>query len=211
MTVLLTGAGGQLGTIVNEYLSARGCDVVAADRAVVDLSNADDCVQFIAQRASAAIGIVHLVGGINAGRPITDTSPADVDAMLQLNLVTTFNVLRGAIPVLIANGGGSIVTIGAKAVLQPDVNRSAYAASKAAVVSLTLSAAEEGRPHGVRANCIVPDVIRTAANLEWGSAEQISTWVHPQEIASTIFDLLQPESAITGTVIPMLTTTRRRR
>ena len=153
--------------------------------------------------------MVHLVGGIRAGEPIASTSPDDVDAMMQLNFTTTFNVLRAAMPVLIANGGGSIITIGAKAVLHPTARRAAYAAAKAAVVSLTLSAAEEGRVHGVRANCIVPDIIRTSANLTWGAPDEIATWVSPEEIASVMVDLLQPDCAITGTVIPMLQTSRR--
>ncbi|HBB26161.1 MAG TPA: hypothetical protein DCZ59_07835 [Bacteroidetes bacterium] len=210
MTVLLTGAGGQLGRVVSSYLTERGAVVIAADRDLVDLTNADDTRRFVAQSASSLNGVVHLVGGIRAGAPIESTSPDDVDSMVQLNLVTTFNVMRATIPHLVSSGGGSIVTIGAKAVLQAEANRAAYAAAKAAVVSLTLSAAEEGRTSGVRANCIVPDVIRTTANLEWGSPEQASTWVEPDEIASVIYGLLEPSCAITGTVIPMLSTTRRR-
>ncbi|MFN4908129.1 MAG: SDR family NAD(P)-dependent oxidoreductase [Bacteroidota bacterium] len=210
MTVLLTGARGQLGRVVSSYLTERGTVVIPADRDVVDLSSADDTQRFVARAAPYLNGVVHLVGGIRAGAPIESTSPDDVESMMQLNLVTTFNVMRAAIPHLVKNGGGSIVTIGAKAVLQPEANRAAYAAVKAAVVSLTLSAAEEGRASGVRANCIVPDVIRTAANLEWGSPDQASTWVEPDEIASVIHGLMEPSCAITGTVIPMLSTTRRR-
>lgn len=210
MTVLLTGAGGQLGRVVSSFLTERGAVVIAADRDRVDLSDSDDTQRFVAESAPLLHGVVHLVGGIRAGAPIEATSPDDVESMMQLNLVTTFNVMRATIPLLSKSGGGSIVTIGAKAVLQPEANRAAYAAAKAAVVSLTLTAAEEGRASGVRANCIVPDVIKTAANLEWGSPDQASTWVEPDEIASVIYSLLEPTCAVTGTVIPMLSTTRRR-
>jgi 3-oxoacyl-[acyl-carrier protein] reductase len=210
MIVLLTGAGGQLGSVVRSYLTELGVVVIAADRDQVDFSDAAETQRFVAESAPLLQGVVHLVGGIRAGAPIEATTPDDVESMMQLNLVTTFNVMRAAIPLLVKSGGGSIVTVGAKAVLQPEGNRAAYAAAKAAVVSLTLSAAEEGRAAGVRANCIVPDVIRTAANLEWGSPAQVRLWVDPEEIASVIHDLLQPSCAITGTVIPMLSTTRRR-
>jgi 3-oxoacyl-[acyl-carrier protein] reductase len=209
MNILLTGARGELGSVVHSYLLENGADVVAADRNTVDLANHDDCKRFISAECAHISGVVHLVGGIRAGEPITSTSTDDVDAMMQLNFTTTFNVLRAAMPVLVANGGGSIITIGAKAVLHPTARRAAYAAAKAAVVSLTLSAAEEGRVHGVRANCIVPDIIRTSANLTWGAPDEIATWVSPEEIASVMVDLLQPDCAITGAVIPMLQTSRR--
>lgn len=209
MNILLTGARGELGRVVHDYLCERGVQVVAADRDSVDLADPDDCRRFVLAHAGHVNGVVHLVGGIKAGEPIATTSDADVQMMMQLNYFTTFNVLRSCLPVLSANGGGSIVTIGARAVLHPTGHRAAYAASKAAVVSLTLSAAEEGRVHGVRANCIVPDVIRTAANLAWGSPDEIATWVQPDELAAAIHELLLPSSAITGTVIPMLQTSRR--
>jgi NAD(P)-dependent dehydrogenase (short-subunit alcohol dehydrogenase family) len=209
MTVLLTGAGGQLGQVVSGYLAERSVEVIAADRDRVDLSDPTDCDRFVRQHAQSISAVVHLVGGIRAGTAITETTPEDVHAMIALNFITTFNVLRATTPALALNGGGSIVTIGAKAVLQADVNRASYAAAKAAVVSLTLSAAEEGRAHGIRANCIIPDVIRTPANLEWGSPEEARRWVEPSEIASVIYDLIQPSCAISATVIPMLSTTRR--
>ncbi|MBU3679814.1 MAG: SDR family NAD(P)-dependent oxidoreductase [Candidatus Kapabacteria bacterium] len=209
MTILLTGARGELGRIVHQYLIDNGVEVVGADRDVVDLSSDEDCRRFVSASAGRITGVVHLVGGILAGEPIFSTPASDVEYMMLVNFTTTFNVLRAAMPLLIANGGGSIITIGAKAVLQPTARRAAYAASKAAVVSLTLSAAEEGRVHGVRANCIVPDVIRTPANMTWGTEEEIRSWVHPEEIAEAIYELLQPRSAISGTVIPLLQSSRR--
>lgn len=209
MTVLLTGARGDLGRVVHHHLLGRDVDVVAADRDIVDLTHDDDCRRFITANAAHITGVVHLVGGIRAGQPITSTTTDDAEQMMTLNYGTTFNVIRATMPHLIANGGGSIITIGAKAVLQPTVHRAAYAAAKAAVVSLTLSAAEEGRAHGVRANCIVPDVIRTMANITWGTEEQIRSWVTPEEVADVIYGLLQPGSAISGSVIPLLQSSRR--
>lgn len=209
MTVLLTGARGELGRVVHQFLIDNGVEVVIADRDTVDLASDEDCRRFISASAGHITGVVHLVGGIRAGEPISSTTAHDVEQMMMVNFTTTFNVLRAAMPLLIANGGGSIITIGAKAVLQPTARRAAYAAAKAAVVSLTLSAAEEGRAYGVRVNCIVPDVIRTPANMTWGTEEEIRSWVRPEEIAEVIYELLQPSSAISGTVIPLLQSSRR--
>ena len=80
-----------------------------------------------------ADGVIHLAGGIRAGDSIAETSDEDVSWMMSLNVGSAFNLLRATIPVLAANGGGSIITIGARAVLQPTGNRAAYAASKAAL------------------------------------------------------------------------------
>lgn len=95
------------------------------------------------------------------------------------------------------------MTIGAQSVLHPVPNRAAYSAAKSAVVSLTQSVAEEGRAHGIRANCILPSIINTPANREWGSPEEIQKWVTPEAIARTIADLLAPTNDVNGAVIPM--------
>lgn len=210
MNILVSGARGELGRVVVQYLANRGCSVVSADRDRVDLTDARACQSFVQEHATTIVGVVHLAGGIRAGVSIAETPTEDVSWMMSLNVETAFNLLRATIPVLAANGGGSIVTIGAKAVLQPTSNRAAYAASKAALVSLTMSAAEEGRSLGIRANCIVPDIIRTPSNLAWATGNEADSWVEPEEIAEVVYDLLMLNSGISGSVIPMFETARRR-
>lgn len=209
MDILVSGARGELGRVVVQYLTDHGCSVISADRDRVNLTDARACQTFVQDHATSIVGVVHLAGGIRAGVSIPETTEEDVRMMMSLNVETAFHLLRCAIPVLGANGGGSIVTIGAKAVLQATTNRAAYAASKAALVSLTLSAAEEGRSCGIRANCIVPDIIRTPSNLSWATGNEAAAWVDPEEIAAVIYELLLPNCGISGTVIPMLQTARR--
>ncbi|MGH2644490.1 MAG: SDR family oxidoreductase, partial [Chitinophagaceae bacterium] len=80
-----------------------------------------------------------------------------------------------------------------------------YAASKAALIHLTLAAAEEGRPFHVRANVIAPAVIRTEANAKWAaSTKELEKWTSPEDIAKTISWLISENGeSVTGTVIPM--------
>jgi 3-oxoacyl-[acyl-carrier protein] reductase len=210
MNILVSGARGELGRIVVQFLADRGCSVVSADRDRVDLTDARACAAFVQEHAASIVGVIHLAGGIRAGDSIAETSDEDVSWMMSLNVGSAFNLLRATIPVLAANGGGSIITIGARAVLQPTGNRAAYAASKAALVSLTMSAAAEGKSLGIRANCIVPDIIRTPSNLTWARGNEADSWVEPEEIAEVIYTLLLPTSGISGSIIPMFETARRR-
>lgn len=203
--ILVTGSTGGLGAAVVVELQRRGWNVYGASRADGDLTVPEHAHELIHKVGKTLSGVVHLTGGIAAGKPLEEQDIDEIDLMYSLNVFTTVNILRAALPTLKANSG-SIVTIGAQAVLHPVPNRAAYASSKAAVVALTQAIAEEGRPHGVRANVILPSIIRTEANLSWASPGEASGWPTPAAIATTIGDLLEPTCAISGAVIPMFGT-----
>ncbi|MBU3742251.1 MAG: SDR family NAD(P)-dependent oxidoreductase [Candidatus Kapabacteria bacterium] len=201
-TMLITGGHGGLGQAVVKAARADGWTVLAPTSAELDLRSAA-AVDAYAQTLPNDLGaVVHLVGGIRAGSAVDTTPHDDVVAMFDLNVMTTFHVV-GATMARLRTNRGCIVTIGARDVLHPQSNRAAYASSKAAVVTLTQVLAEEGRPDGVRANCIVPSIIRTEANLEWADLATAELMVTPEQIASTIVDLCRPTSAVSGAVIPM--------
>ena len=202
-TVLLTGAKGNVGQVVESVLSSNGWTVRGVDRQEGDLGDPNDVAKIIADTPKPLMAVVHLVGGITAGEPIENTSLEDLHNMFALNLITTFNLMKAAIPEMKSAGGGSFVTIGAQSVLHPTENRAAYSAAKAAVVSLTQSLAEEGREHGIRANTIVPSVIKTPANMEWATEEEAAKWPTREEVAETIAHLIDPKSNVNGATIPM--------
>ncbi len=222
---LLTGASGGLGLAVTDYFLNQGWQVHAAvsgtagkerlarrfpssigDKLswhIADLSSEDGARDFIASTPDIPKALVHLVGGIKAGTFIEETAIESLDAMINLNVKSTFLIMREVIPAM-KRLGGAIVTIGAMAVDRPEARKSVYAASKAAVVSLTRSLAEEYKEHNIRANCILPGIIRTQANLEWGTEEDIEKWTPPEHIAAACFGLCAHEgSGISGSVIPM--------
>ena len=78
MTVLLTGARGELGRVVHQYFIDNGVDVVVADRDVVDLASDEDCRRFVSASAGHINGVVHLVGGIRADRKSTRLNSSHV-------------------------------------------------------------------------------------------------------------------------------------
>jgi NAD(P)-dependent dehydrogenase (short-subunit alcohol dehydrogenase family) len=169
----------------------------------VDLLDPVATQTFVDAIDAPLLALVHLVGGIRAGAAIQDASIEDLMNNLNTNVVTAFNIIHSVIPHLVAAGGGSIVTIGARDVLHPTPNRSAYNAAKSAVVGLTRTIAEEGRSNGIRANVLLPSILRTQANLAWGTPEEIDTWVLPEDVAATITHLIDPGCAISGATIPI--------
>ncbi len=216
--LLVSGADGQLGRVVCAYAIEHSWDVVACCHSessadimrkqgyshvlVCDVTKSDD-VERLFQQHPDVHGIAHLVGGIKAGSPIDTMSPLDFNSMLQINLVSTFMMLRYGLDSLKRNGG-SFIGFAAKSAIIPQANRAAYSAAKAGVLSLCLSAAEECRDSLARVNVIVPSTIRTPANLEWATNGEERAWVDPIDIAACILNLCSDEmKALNGCVLPL--------
>lgn len=217
--VLITGAAGGLGEHITELFSHRnwhviataltdterakleslpGCRVVMCD--LMDPAQVDALVEQLPTNLQA---VVHLVGGIRAGKLIEESSPDDFEFMWKLNAWSTYLVMRATMPLLKQNNG-AFVAMGAKTALHTETRKALYGAAKAAVIHLVLAAAEEGRPYGMRANVVVPSIIRTPANLEWARDGEEATWVPPQDIAELIYFLCSDAGrGVTGCVIPM--------
>ncbi len=145
-------------------------------------------------------GIVHLLGGIRGFQPIDDTPVEDWDFLQNLNLRSLFLVCRLAMKTFRLRQRGRIVAIGAMASVKPQAKQAGYGVAKAGVSALTKILADEGREFGVTANCILPGIIVTPANLEWGSPDEIPAWTRPEQIAGAVAYLLSDEaSAVNGT------------
>lgn len=221
--IIVTGADGGLGIPTVTRLLGDGWQVhaivhgagkikpledqfagAALSVAAADLTQEDE-VRKVFAALPGLKAAVHLMGGFAGSDTIADTAAEVFDRMIQLNTRSAFLLLKAAFPLLKQNGGGAIVTVGAKPAVHPAAVNAAYAASKAAVINLTLTVAEEGRMSQVRANAIIPAVIRTAENLKWASSEKESAnWTPPEDIAQVIAWLVSDDgSSVTGSLIPM--------
>ena len=99
---------------------------------------------------------------------------------------------------------GRIVAISSRLAAETAAGVAAYAASKAALVSLVRSAALENRDAGITANAILPGTIDTPANRAWGSPEERAKWVSPDSIAKlAVFLVSEAAAEITGAAIPI--------
>ena len=225
-SVLITGGTGALGGAVVEafvtasarvtvsWVSDRERDTLRAalgpGGAAVRLEKADvtdpDAVARLCAVASHRDGrldaLVQLVGGF-AFAPIDETDPKTWHKMIALNATSTFLLTREAVKRMKPHGRGRIVTVAAV----PAVNRgaasmSAYAASKAAVLNLTQSLAQELVSHGITVNAIVPTTIDTPANRAAMPNADTSTWLAPAAMAEAILWLAGDAAGIvTGTAV----------
>lgn len=170
---LVTGGTGQVGSVVVRFFAERGARVFVPYRtlahwealraslgplagsvagAQLDLGSADDAERAVTsaiERYGRLDWVLCLAGGYRPGR-IAETDPALWEELLAMNLWPTANVLRAAVPRLLERGTGRIVTVGARAALDPGAGSVAYAAVKQAVMTMTLAVAREVRGTGSR-------------------------------------------------------------
>ncbi len=219
--VLITGAKGGLGTNVTEAFLAVGARVIGTSRSIedsdfpnahfaaiaADLTDAQaarqlsDCVIRRFQKIDA---LVHVMGGFAGGKSISETDDATWDKMLNLNLKSAVNILRGVIPHMRVAKRGRIIAIGSRQAIEPAANLSAYNASKAALVSLVRTAALENKDLGITANVILPATMNTDANRKTNPGADLSKWVQPEQVAA-LAAFLASESGgqINGAAIPV--------
>src|SRR3546814_4483066 len=96
--------------------------------------------------------------------PVAEMSDAVWQRVFRVNVDGTMKLMRAVIPVMLAQGGGSIVNTASEAALRGSAAGAAYTASKHAVVGLTKSAAFMYGPSGLRVNAVAPDRKSTRLN-----------------------------------------------
>ena len=214
--VVITGGIGGLGqSVVQAFIDAGArCHLPIFEKAGpaarpgvdletnVDLADEQAVAGFFA-RLPSLYASVHLAGGFHASR-ITETSRADLERQLSLNLVTGFLCCREAVKLLQKSGGGRIVNVGSRVSEVPAGGMTAYTASKAAVAGLTRSLAEEVKNDGILVNAVIPSIIDTPANRAAMPKADHDRWPKPAELARTIVWLASPENQLTsGALIPV--------
>lgn len=176
--VLVTGAGGGIGSATVAKFATSGWQVVATDAdqgrldaldpAFVtiaftgDVRAPEDCRAIVARAVAAAGRLDALVNAAGVWRegPVDECTEADFDAVLDVNLKGTFFMCAAAIPRL-KESQGCIVNVSSDAGRQGNLNAAAYCASKGGVTIFTKALALELAPHGVRANVVSPGDVDT--------------------------------------------------
>ncbi len=131
---------------------------------------------------------------------------------MRLNLDAVFYVINAVVPVMQANGGGSIINVSSTAAVRGEAYHSHYAASKGALHSLSKSLAVELAPYGIRVNCVAPGWVDTDMCAEVFSDPEFRKSVEnsiplrripgPEDIAGPILFLASDLARhITGTII----------
>jgi NAD(P)-dependent dehydrogenase (short-subunit alcohol dehydrogenase family) len=216
MNVIITGAGGGLGTAVSKAFAAAGANVIGVEREwrqpvpfttlSADLTSAESCANMVTQalQKGPIDALVHLVGGFGGGSPVSETCDDTWDLMMNINLRAAFNTMRAVLKPMTAAKKGRIVAIGSRAAVEPMANFAAYSVAKAALVALVKNIAAETKDLGISANAVLPSVIDTAANRKAMPNADFSRWVQPESIAKLLVWLAADESAdVSGAVIPI--------
>lgn len=201
--VLVTGANGGLGVHVTQAFLNAGATVVGTARKIQasdfsskaftalpgELSSSEGARRVIEQvqnRFGKLDLFVHTVGGFAGGTRVAETEEAVFQQMFALNFNSLLYVLRAAIPLLLKGEDGRIIAVGSRAAVDPGPTVSAYSASKAAMLSLMKTVAQEYKVAGLRANVVLPGTIDTPANRKAMPNTDFSKWVNPDAIAGLI-------------------------
>jgi NAD(P)-dependent dehydrogenase (short-subunit alcohol dehydrogenase family) len=220
-TALVTGADGGLGIHVTKALLDAG--FLVAGLAPNIKQSAFDSPRFTAlparldsleaakRSADAVITnfgkidlLAHLVGGFAGGTSVADIDDATFRRMFEMNVDSTFHILRAVLPHMQKAGAGRIIAIGSRAAENPGAGVGAYSASKAALVSLIRTVAVENKDSGITANVILPGTIDTPVNRKAMPKADTTHWVQPAAIASLIVWLASDAARdVTGAVIPV--------
>ncbi|MFI8633025.1 SDR family NAD(P)-dependent oxidoreductase [Microbacterium sp. NPDC077663] len=167
---MVTGGCSGLGYAAAERLRAEGADVITFDlqsSADVVVDVADDAAVAAASTSVGAVDVlVNSAGIVGANVPLLETTAADWQRVLGVNVLGTVATMRAFIPGMVERGWGRVVNIASMAGKDGNPGLSAYSASKAAVIALTKSAGKELARTGVLVNSIAPAVIATPMNAE---------------------------------------------
>ena len=180
-----------------DRLMLRRCDCT-------DLEAVEGVMQDVVETFGTINVVAALVGGWAGGRDLAETSRVRFERMIDLNLRSTFNTLRTAVPHMREAEWGRIVAIGSRAASDNPAGQAVFNASKAAVTSLVKSLAGELDDTNITANVLVPSVIDTAATRAALPYADYMRWPKPSEIAVVLDFLLSPASeVINGAEIPV--------
>ena len=175
--ILVTAAGQGIGRASVLALAAEGAEVIATDRdadllatlegvrtEVLDVTDAAQ-VEAMAARAGALDGLVNCAGFVHHGT-VLDVSDQDWDFSFSLNVTAMMRLTRACLPGMLARaadtGTAAILNMASMASsIKGFPNRTAYGASKAAVIGLTKAVAADFVKQGIRCNALSPGTVDT--------------------------------------------------
>jgi len=105
-------------------------------------------------------GFIHLPGYMTPQVNLDELDPAEFDEGIAINLRSAFLALKEALPLLRANGGGSVLLVASGLATWVEKGTATYSAAKAGIVALTKGLAKENAP-AIRVNCIAPAAVDT--------------------------------------------------
>lgn len=233
-TALVTGAARGIGKAIALKFAAEGANVAFTDLVIDEngkqteeellalgvkakgyTSNAADFEQSaqVVNQVKEEFGSIDILvnnAGITKDGLMLRMTEAQWDAVIGVNLKSAFNFIHACTPIMMRQRGGSIINMASVVGVHGNAGQANYAASKAAMIALAKSVAQEMGPKGVRANAIAPGFIDTAmtqalsdeVRKEWTSKIPLRRGGTVEDIAScALFLASDMSSYISGQVI----------
>ncbi len=161
---------------LDDAVSVIGATGYSAEAMVLDVNDPDAAGAIIAEAGPFDVFVSN--AGIARHAPIVETSVADFDAVVGVNLRGAYFATQAVARGMIAAGkGGSIITISSQMGHVGGIDRTVYAATKHAIEGMTKSAAIELGPHGIRINTICPTFVRTPLSEGTLSDPERTAWI----------------------------------
>lgn len=231
-TALIAGGAGAIGSEISKAFAKAGAQVIVHDLSSErlasleaqfkseglvfvglqeDLSSAEACER-LAEKATAVAGRIDILvnlQGANRRKPITDVTQDDFDLITAVNFRSVYFLSKAVQPIMKAQGGGKILHFSSLSANISFDTISVYAATKAAVTSLTKSMAHEWAGDNIQVNAIEPGFVKTEFTRPlWDDAYR-SKWFAdyipagrlalPEDLVTTALSLVAPASRyITG-------------
>ena len=213
-TALVTGAARGIGKAIALRFAAEGANIAFTDLVIDEngkateaeiaslgvkakgyASNAADFAQSeeVVKQVKEDFGSIDILvnnAGITKDGLMLRMTEAQWDAVIGVNLKSAFNFIHACVPVMMRQRGGSIINMASVVGVHGNAGQANYAASKAGMIALAKSVAQEMGPKGIRANAIAPGFIDTAMTQEL-SEEVRKEWMNqiPLRRGGTVDDV----------------------
>ena len=149
------------GKKTEEEIAALGVKVKGYASNAADFAQTEEVVKE-AHKDFGSIDILVNNAGITKDGLMMRMTEAQWDAVIAVNLKSAFNFIHAVLPIMLRQRGGSIINMASVVGVHGNAGQSNYAASKAGLIALAKSIAQEVGSRGIRANAIAPGFIETA-------------------------------------------------
>ncbi len=210
----LVGVGGRDETAIDQIVTgirSTGGQAIAVPAHATDADALTAAYTSLEQHFGPVELLAAFAGGNGRPRPSEQVEPDEWRHVIDADLTTCFLTIRAALPTMIDQGRGSIVTMASAAGRQPSQAAAAYAAAKAGVIGLSKHLAAEMGPRGIRINCLAPSAVlneKMATTMTHQQQEQLAATFplgrlgQPDDVANAaIFLLSDHASWLTGVTL----------